>query len=98
MHHYLLVVSPGPFIAVRVPYPMPPWRHILRALTPLMRAHGLRQKDISSVEGLIPMDPDDREAEDIHLARRFDEKLAMPRFHLYDWHGGSFRSYREPLE
>ena len=50
-HHYMLVISQGPFIVIRVPWPMPKWRAIMKALTPVMASHGLRQKDISGIEG-----------------------------------------------
>lgn len=106
-HHYLLVLSGGPFIAVRVPWPMPRWRHVLRALTGVMWEHGLRQKDITSVEGLVAM-PDQlgdlsvkAADEDERMRALFDSKLGLRRFYLYDWtdaKGGSFRLFREPLE
>ena len=43
-----------PFIIVRVPVEgRAPWHSILKALTPVMRSHGLRQKDMSAIEPLV---------------------------------------------
>jgi hypothetical protein len=102
-HHYMTVISPGPLMIVRVPWPMPRWRELLRASTTLMRAHGLRQKDISAFDGMVPSDPTDREAKDWDLASRLDAAYAgatdkFPRFWLYDWRDGSFRLARAPTE
>lgn len=97
-YHYLLVVSPGPLMILRVPWPMPPWRSILRASTAVMRSHGLRQKDIHSLDGLVPY-PEDRTAEDHNMAKRADEGYegawdALRKFWLYDWQGGAFKLCR----
>jgi hypothetical protein len=53
--HYLLVVSPGPLMILRVPWPMPRWREILRATTAVMQSHDLRQKDVYSLDGLVDL-------------------------------------------
>lgn len=60
MFHYLLVVSPGPFIVIRVPMEGKPgrrklvirWRTLVKALTPIMHTHGLRAKDISMIDNV----------------------------------------------
>ena len=101
--HYLLVVSPGPPMIFRVPWPMPPWRSgVLRAATAVMRAHGLRQKDIHALEGLVPY-PAEREAKDLELVARADaayegaaDRLAG--FWLYDWKGDAFKLARSATE
>jgi len=101
--HYLLVVSPGPPMIFRVPWPMPPWRSgVLRAATAVMRAHGLRQKDIHSLEGLVPY-PADREGKDLDLVKRADEAFEggtdrLSGFWLYDWQRGAFKLARAAVE
>lgn len=100
--HYLLVIAPGPQMILRVPWPMPRWREILRAATAVMRAHGLLQKDISSLEGLVAY-PADRSDEDRALVDRVEEAYRgaldrVPRFWLYDWSRGSFKLFRAATE
>jgi hypothetical protein len=97
----MTVISPGPLMFVRVPWPMPRWREILRASTTLMQAHGLRQKDISAFDGMVPIDPTDRDPKDWDLIARVDAAYAgdpdkFPRFWLYDWQDGAFRLVRPP--
>lgn len=104
--HYMTVISPGPLMIVRVPLPMPRWRAILRAMTVVMRAHGLRQKDISEFDGMVSIDPADRDPKDWDLITRVDAAYAgatdkFPRFWLYDWSGfkgGHFKLVRPPTE
>jgi len=103
--HYLNVLSGGPLMIARVPWPMPPWRSgILRALTTVMRSHGLRQKDISSIEGLVTRpDQGSRDAEDQQLVDRVDRGFAgdadvVPQFWLYDWRDGAFKLARAGRE
>lgn len=101
-HHYLLVVSPGPLMILRVPWPMPRWRSILKASTAVMRSHGLRGKDIHSLDGLVPY-PDDRDPKDVELAARVaaayeGDSDKVPRFWLYDWQGDVFRLARGAME
>lgn len=100
--HYLLVVAPGPLMILRVPWPMPRWRSILRASTAVMRSHGLRQKDIASLDGLVAY-PSERTAEDRTLVARVDAgyegtKDKVPRFWLYDWLRGAFKLARSATE
>ena len=107
--HYMTVISPGPLMIVRVPWPMPRWRSILRASTTLMRAFGLRQKDISAFDGMVPIDPADRDPKDWDLIARVDAAYTgdpdkFPRFWLYDWQDAAsrqdaaFRLVRPPTE
>lgn len=100
--HYLFVVAPGPLIILRVPWPMPRWREILRGATAVMRAHALRQKDILSLDGLVAY-PADRSAEDRDLVERVDAGYRgaadrLPRFWLYDWHHDNFKLARAATE
>lgn len=99
----MTVISPGPLMIVRVPWPMTPWHKILRASTTLMRAHGLRQKDISTFDGMVPIDPADRDPKDRDLISRVDAAFVgdsdkFPRFWLYDWQDGAFQLARPPME
>ena len=106
-HHYLLVVAPGPrrhpLMILRVPWPMPRWRDIMRATTAVMRAHGLRQKDVSSLDGMVPQDPSERGVSDLALVERVEGGYAgtvghVPRFWLYDWRRGAFKLARAATE
>jgi hypothetical protein len=95
MVHYLNVVTPDPLIIVRTPYPLPRWRLVVKALTPVMQSHGYKQKDISSIEGLLPYPDDSWSAEDVQFASRVEKAFAgdpaiLPRFWLYDWKAGKF--------
>lgn len=97
---YMNVLSCGPLIVVRTPWPQPKWKTILFALTKVMRSHGLRQKDISAVEGY------DREYEEKHspgFMACLDEVFAgsssrLPAFYFYDWRDESFVLVRGPVE
>lgn len=100
--HYLIVIADGPLMILRVPWPMPRWRGILRALTAVMRSHGLRQKDILSLDGLVEIPPD-RTNENREFAARVDAgygdaKGVVPRFWLYDWRRGAFKLARAATE
>ena len=100
--HYMVVVSPGPLMILRVPWPMPRWRSILKATTAVMRSHGMRGKDIHSLDGLVAY-PNDRTREDVELVDRVIAAFAgasdkVPRFWLYDWQGDAFRLARAPTE
>jgi hypothetical protein len=100
--HYLIVVGDGPLMILRVPWPMPRWSRILRASTAVMRSHGLRQKDIVALDGLVAY-PADRTAEDRSLVARVDAGYAgakdkMPDFWLYDWRRDAFKLVRAATE
>lgn len=100
-YHYLSVITPGPLIVVRVPFPMPRWRDVLKAATPIMQSFGYRQKDISSIEGLLPRpDEEDYAERDLQFAARVERAFAgdptcLPPFHLFDWRDGEFVLVRE---
>jgi hypothetical protein len=99
----MTVISPGPLMIVRVPWPMPRWRSILQATTAVMRAYGLRQKDISALDGMVPADPADRDAKDWDLVARVDAAYEGARdkvagFWLYDWRDGAFQLARPATE
>lgn len=101
--HYLNVISEGPLIIVRVPFPMPKWAAVLKALTPVLREHGQQRKSVSSIEGLVP-DPDQRTWTngDRLLAAKLDAAFAggpaTAKFHLYDWVDGKFNLVRKAIE
>lgn len=101
--HYLLLVAPGPMMIFRVPWPMPRWRSILRATIAAMKAHGLRQKDISSLEGLVESPPEERTDYNRAFVTRLDDGYEgaedmVPRFWLYDWRGDAFKLVRAATE
>jgi hypothetical protein len=62
---YMAIISPGPFILVRVPMTgkprrmkhVIPWKTLLQGLTPVMHSHGMRAKDISMIDSVYH--PDD---------------------------------------
>lgn len=100
--HYLLVIAPGPPMILRVPWPMPRWREVLRATTAVMHAHGLLQKDVHSLDGLVPY-PSDRTDNDRTLVDRVDAGYGgardmVPRFWLYDWRRSRFKFARAATE
>ncbi len=99
--HYMYVVTPGPLITIRTPYPLPRWRDLLKALTPIMRSHGLMKKDIHEIEGHLPAPDGPFSADDLHFASRLDEAFQgdpkiLPDFWLYDWKKDKFVLVREP--
>ena len=101
--HYMSITSPGPLMIVRVPWPMPRWREIMRATTAVMRSHGLRQKDIWALDGLVEANPKERTEESRQLATRLDRGYdglgsVLPGFHLYDWQDGVFKLSRGATE
>lgn len=101
--HYLLVVSPGPALMIlRVPWPMPRWREVLRATGAVLRSHDLRQKDLYRLDGLVGI-PSSRTDEDRVLVDRVEEGYRgaldrVPRFWLYDWSRGGFKLARAATE
>lgn len=77
----------------------------MKAVTPVMQDHGIRQKDFEP-SGLLP-DPNLKEewgAEEMKFAGRLDAAFArdpklftemVPEFWLYDWVRGRFELVRE---
>lgn len=98
--HYLNVITSGPLVIVRVPWPMPRWRSVLKAMMPVLREHGVRQMEVQ-IEGLTP-DPDqpwtsEEHAMAILLDAAFDgARERFARFWLYDWRDGKFEFVRRP--
>jgi len=108
--HYLNVITYGPLIIVRTPWPTPKWRLLLKAITVVMHTHGFKQKDITAIEGMTQYDPsmnkdnyfwwNDRLAErDVDLVSRLEEAFAgnaavFPDFWLYDWRDDGFTLVR----
>jgi len=90
----------SPMMIFRVPYPTPRWRDVLKAITPVMKAHGKLRKDFQVCD-LLPF-PDDWNAEAEQFAGRLDLAFErgseiLPAFHLYDWRRGKFVLVREAL-
>lgn len=86
---YLHVLSSGPLIVVRLPHPESKWRDIVKALTPMMRSHGLRQKDVSSLEEV------DEPGLFVAAYVTPDNWDQVARFWLYDFKAGSYVLVRE---
>ena len=103
--HYMTVNSKGPLMIIRTPFPLPKWRAVVQAVTPVLRDHGLRRKDLNALDGLTPF-PDDKEAwtdEAKKFAERVDAGFAgakdkVPAFWLYDWKDGEFVLVRKPIK
>ena len=97
-YHYLHIISHDSLTIVRVPYPMPLWRLVVKALTPIAHAGGMRAKDIISLDGLFPY-PDKRSYEDgswreedyvfrERLERAFaGDNTVLLKFDLWEWEG-----------
>lgn len=82
-HYYLNVISTGPFVFVRLPRgERIAWRKILRALTPIMRRAGLRQKDISCIDRY---DADDQLADALVKVYEHSSRMKLPAFEFWDW-------------
>lgn len=98
--HYMSVISPGPLVIIRTPFPLPRWKDIVKAITPVMQSHNLRQKDISEIEGLIPHPDSSFNDEEMRFAERLDaafegDPSILPEFWLYDWVKGKFVPVRK---
>jgi hypothetical protein len=99
----MTVTAPGPLMILRVPWPMPRWRSILRAMTTVMRSHGFRQKDIFALDGLVVSPDQDQTVVDRAFAARLEAAYAgamdkVPGFWLYDWRGDTFKLVRAATE
>lgn len=97
--HYLTVRAECPVtIVLRVPLPTPSRADLMRALTPVMREHGCRQKHIRSVEDLVSRDWYPYSIES-YFIERLDRAFTgaawfLPKLWLYDWRGGALRLAR----
>ena len=86
----------------RVPYPIPRWRDVLKAITPVMRSHGKFGKDFQVCELLHLPDGGEWDENDEHFSGRLDVAFKrgseiLPAFHLYDWRNGNFVLVREAI-
>lgn len=100
--HYLSIISEGPLIIVRTPFPMPKWRLVLKGLTPVMHSHGYLQKQIHTIEGLVNY-PEDRNVSDGQLLDKLADAFAggpkyFKHFWLYDWTTDRFTLSRKPVK
>lgn len=89
-YHYMNVIaSCEPLMIVRVPFPMPRWRSVLKAMTTVMQSHGCYQRDISSLDGMVSADPVDRTGEEQDVVRRLELAYTTGEgfndFWLYTW-------------
>lgn len=98
--HYLNVISNGPLVIARLPWPMPRWKAVLAGLTGVMREHGLRQKD-AKIDSLLPAPDSDMGPDEAAFAGKLDAAFAgdtsvVAKFWLYDWKDGRFDLVRKP--
>lgn len=101
-HHYMNVIGPV-YAIVRVPFPMPRWRDVLKAMTPVMHRFGYRQKDMWSLDGLLPYPSDPWTRHDYEFAERLAcayarDPACLPAFNLFDWRDGKFVLVREAVK
>jgi hypothetical protein len=97
-YQYLHVLSLAPLIIIRVPLTGPAggrryvmqWRALLRSLTPIMKDHGLRRRDISSIENLAHADEPSDVEQYAAVGAAFDGGPGFKKFWLYDWQGDGF--------
>jgi len=100
--HYMNVVTEGPLIIVRTPYPIPRWRDVLKALTGVMRSHGMTRTQVSMVEGMLPYPDDPWSPDETQFAVRLDSAFSgdpekVSKFWLYGWSPtGKFMLVRKP--
>jgi len=99
-YQYVLVVTTGPFIYLRFRWSLPkPWKQIYPPLTRVMESHGLRRKDIYSLEAHDPDYTPDVAEFTIKLEQAFEgDPGRLPFFWLYDWKDGEFVLVREPAK
>lgn len=99
--HYMMVVTPGPLIIVRIPWPSPRWREVLKELTKVMHARGCKRKEIMVIEGLTAAPGGEKlSIEDKTFLKRLKAAFKgdvdkVSRFWLYDWKDGKFELMRE---
>jgi hypothetical protein len=87
---YLVVISGGPLILIRIPLAcrsgrwlhLPRWSRVLKALTPVMHSHGLRQKDIHRIDNFWHPDDERRlqadvEDPNLHPRRKVEYSQAI---------------------
>lgn len=91
---YYNIVSSGPSMIVKVPPPHPKWREFLSTLTPLIQAHGLRLKDVSSIDMLHSTEyPDWKFKEKLEMAFSGDIST-LKDFWLYELDDGLMKLVR----
>jgi hypothetical protein len=77
-----------------------PWRDVLKALTVVMRSHGLRLKDVHGLDGMGPAADTEKfkarwEVERTRLEAAFGGDLSiLPDFWLYEWSECGFKLVR----
>ena len=91
---YFTVIGSKTLIMGRMPWKGVPWRQVIKAMTPVMHAHGGLAKDIIHLDGLLPMEEPMNE-ENIKMLHNLEEAFAGSEshfgfFHLYDWRDGAF--------
>ena len=106
MFNYFLILTPDPFIMVRVAMKegrlrdyrnyVSTWREIRQGFTGVLKRHGLRLKDMCGIDGVLhPLDLDNVPEARVTLARLESaysgDPTVYPDFSLYEWNPGSLR-------
>jgi len=101
-HWYVTVISSGPLVIVRLPWPSLFRKTELKAYTELMKVHGRKQRDIVALEGLTISPKDRADAAKIdrlgYYEKQYDELVpkldavfaggpGFEKFWLYAWEG-----------
>lgn len=93
----------GPAILIRLPWPAPSTKEVLRAvwrdMKPVFIAHKTRRMDLLDIEGLYwPEVPRD-DAHEEKLQRAFTgDTTFYPNYWLYDWKNRNFELARKPSQ
>lgn len=99
--HYMHVLSPGPLVIIRTPWPrIGLWRKFAQAVVTMMRInYKVKRADVSSIEGVIPDPTQTWCSEDVTMAGRLDAAFTgdvsvLASFTLYSWDGSSLSLVR----
>jgi hypothetical protein len=95
-HAYYTVITHEPLFFLRVPIRGLRWRDMLKGLTPVLRSHDIKTRDVQ-IEGRDGTE----DAHEADLVRRLEKAFAgdataVRSFGLLDWQGGAAVVIREP--
>jgi hypothetical protein len=101
--HYMIVVSEGPRILIRTPWPTPRWSKVLKALTPVMRSFDMQQKSIVEICSATDKGPDEEWFAGDHavaagLDAAYNGALKYKMFNLFDWVNDGFKLVRKAVD
>lgn len=100
-HHYLTVVSTGPLVILRTPWPTPkPWRAFAQKVVTMMRVeHKVKRAEVFAIEAFLASPDEQWRGEDCERAAKLDAAFAgdasvMLDFGLYDFVDGEVKKVR----